>query len=161
MSAPRYEITWHVSFRFPLPEQRDTWYRGPDGAVALLAALGGTSLWPMFDVVGRDHDAGEPLDRSPAGLAALERQLAEVKGVTTFARGPAQAAMFLDEAEVGARLSVRSDALELQVPASGAALDRLGPAFLDEIIELVAGFYERWHGKIQIANAVAVPSGLS
>jgi hypothetical protein len=37
MSAPRYEITWHVSFRFPLPEQRDTWYRGPDGAVALLA----------------------------------------------------------------------------------------------------------------------------
>jgi hypothetical protein len=161
MSAPRYEITWHVSFRFPLPEQRDTWYRGPDGAAALLAALRGTSLWPMFDVVGRDHDAGEPLDLSPAGLAALERQLAEVKGVTTFARGPAQAAMFLEEAELGARLTVRSDALELQAPASGAALDRLGPAFLDEIIELIAGFYGRWHGKIQIAHAVAVPGGLS
>jgi len=160
MSAPRYEVTWHVSFRFPFAEQRDTWIEAPDGAAALLGALTRTSLWPLFDVVGRDHDEGVPIDRSAEGMRALEQRIA-VKGVTTFARGPAQAAMFLDESELAARITVRSDALELQIPASGAALERLGPAFLDEIIELIAGFYAPWHGKVQIAHAVAVPSGLS
>ncbi|MBK7539496.1 MAG: hypothetical protein IPI49_29890 [Myxococcales bacterium] len=160
MGDLRYELTWHVSFRFPFPAQRDTWYAGPDGAAALVGRLAETALWPLFDVIGSAHELGEPLDHSQAGCAAIARQAAAGHRVITLARGDARAAMFVDESELAARLTVRSDALELQLGASGDALQRLGPTFLDEGIDLVADFYHRQRGQVQLAHAVAVPSGL-